>query len=243
MGAASRPRTRLDSTASLVDVPERRDRARGTTPTCLVALGAGLLALLLVVVTTGIVMARVDDWLDFNPFGLFADLETTIDDRQAAIVLQMQAPARLETMTYTVEKVISAEKEGNVFQDLLFGDRILLIAQGEVIASVDLSTLQEDDVQVAADDSVTVRLPPAAVFVAALNNDETRVYDREQGLLARGDAQMETRARQAAEDAILQAACEQGIQQRAADEARTQVEALLRLLEFERVTVIAEPGS
>ena len=37
------------------------------------------------------------------------------------------------------------------------------------------------------------------------------VYDREQGLLSRGDAQIETKARQAAEASILQAACEQEI--------------------------------
>jgi cell division protein FtsW (lipid II flippase) len=41
---------------------------------------------------------------------------------------------------------------------------------------------------------------------------------------------------------ILAAACENGIMQRAADEAKRSMEQFLRLLEFEQITVIATPG-
>ena len=49
-------------------------------------------------------------------------------------------------------------------------------------------------------------------------------------------------ARQEAERQILAAACENGIMQRAADEAKRSMEQFLRLLEFEQITVIATPG-
>jgi hypothetical protein len=188
-------------------------------------------------------LGRVGSWFDFHPFGLFAEPETEIDDRQPAIVLQMQSLTRLETMNYTIEKVIEAEKDGNAVQDLLFGDRILLIAHGNVIAGVDLGTLDPEDVEVSDENAVTVQLPASEIFVATLDNDQTRVYDRERGWLSRGDAGIETEARQAAEASILQAACEQGILGQAAAEAKTQIEALLGALEFTSVTVVAPTGT
>lgn len=217
---------------------------RGVMPNaCLTALVAALLAVVLFVVLAGVAIGRIGSWFDFNPFGVFAEPDTAINDRQPAVVVQMQSLARLETMTYTIEKVIEAEKGGNAFQDIFFGDRILLIAHGNVIAGVDLSKLEPEDVTVNDANAVRVVLPPSEIFVATLNNELTRVYDREQGLLARGDAQMETEARQAAEASILQAACEQDVLERAASEAQTQVEALLGALEFTEVTVSAPSGT
>ncbi len=190
----------------------------------------------------GIAIGRIGSWFDVNPFGVFAEPDTQINDRQPAVVLQMQSLARLETMNYTIEQVIEAEKGGNAFQDLLFGDRILLIAHGTVIAGVDLSQLTDTDVAVTAENAITVTLPASEIFVATLDNEATRVYDREQGLLSRGDAQIETEARQAAEASILQAACDQGILDHAATEAKTQIATLLQVLEFETVTVVAPVG-
>jgi hypothetical protein len=154
----------------------------------------------------------------------------------------MQTLARLETSVFTIEQVIEAERAGNVFQNLLFGDRILLIAHGQVIAGVDLSLLSEPDVVITGDNAVRLTLPPSEIFIATLDNEQTRVYDRNRGLLSRGSTQLETEARQAAEASILQAACDQGILERAAADARTQITALLRLLEFEDVEVIAPAG-
>lgn len=206
---------------------------------CLTALVAALLGVVLFVVLAGVAIGRIGSWFDLNPFGVFAEPDTAIDDRQPAVVVQMQSLARLETMTYTIEKVIEAEKSGNAFQGLFFGDRVLLIAHGNVIAGVDLSELEADDVTVDDANAVTFILPPSEIFVATLNNELTHVYDREQGLLARGNAQMETEARQAAEASIPQATCEQDVVERASAEAQTQVEALPWVLKFSDVTVSA----
>lgn len=210
---------------------------------CLVALLTAIVVAGLMVLLTGVAIGRIGSWFDFNPFGVFAEPETTIDDRRADVIVQMQAMARLETMIFTVEKVIEAEKSGNAITDVFFGDKILLIAHGEVVAGVDLGKLDGSRVTVGDDNSISVALPPSEVFMARLDNDKTRVYDRDRGLLSRGDARLETKARQAAEASILNAACEQGILERAANEARTQVESLLRLLEFSRVTVTAPAGT
>ncbi len=203
------------------------------------AIAAGTALLLFLVV--GIAIGRIGGWMDLNPFGVFAEPDTRIDDRRQAVVVEMRDLARLETQSYTIEKVISAEKQGNVFQDLLFGDRILLIAHGSVIAGVDLSKLEESDVQVAGDD-IRLELPPSEVFVSTLDNEQTRVYDRERGLLSRGDATLETEARQAAQDALVVAACDAGILGQAAEQARHQLMTLLTGFGFTTTTVVAPVG-
>ena len=239
---ADTPRHHIQAASSPPIATAQPARGGIVARSCVALVVAGMIAVVLFVVLAGVAIGRIGSWFDVNPFGLFAEPDTQIHDRQPAVVLQMQSLARLETMNYTIEKVIEAEKGGNAFQDLLFGDRILLIAHGNVIAGVDLSQLTDEDVAVTDENAITVTLPASEIFVATLDNEATRVYDREQGLLSRGDAEIETEARQAAEASILQAACDQGILDQAAVEAKIQIEALLKVLEFETVTVVAPAG-
>ena len=166
----------------------------------------------------------------------------TVRDRGGTIQ-QIRALNRLESQQYSVERIVEARAERGNPLDLLLGDRLLLIASGDVVAGVDLSKLRESDVEISADgDSITLRLPRSEIFSARLNNDRTRVYDRQSGPLADENKDLETHARQEAEKQILDAACEGGVMQKAADEAQRSVEQLLRLLEFKNVTVVAEAG-
>ena len=125
------------------------------------------------------------------------------------IVRQVRSLARLETIQYSVEKVITAESGQGPF-GFLVGDRLLLVAHGEVIAGVDLSKLSPDDLRV-RDNVLYVILPEPEIFVATLDNEQTYVYDRETGILTRRDINLETTARQAAEQAIREAALEDNI--------------------------------
>lgn len=162
-------------------------------------------------------------------------------------ILQIQALNRLETQRFSVERVIEAGTQTGDWRDMLLGDRLLLIASGDVIAGVDLSRLRSSDINISPDGKrITLRLPPSEIFSAALNNDRTRVYDRDTKLVTRltdgQDPSLETQARQSAESEILKAACENGIMQRSADEAKRAMEQFLQLLEFESVEVIVSPG-
>jgi hypothetical protein len=125
------------------------------------------------------------------------------------IVRQVRSLARLETIQYSVEKVITAESGQGPF-GFLVGDRLLLVAHGEVIAGVDLSKLSPDDLRV-RDNVLYVILPEPEIFVATLDNEQTYVYDRDTGILTRRDINLETTARQAAEQAIREAALEDNI--------------------------------
>jgi hypothetical protein len=133
---------------------------------------------------------------------------TVIPD-PVTIIKDVRALARLETIQYTVEKVITAEiGQGNF--GFLFGDKLLFVAHGYVIAGIDLEKIQAGDMQM-VNGVLNVRLPPAEIFVATLDNEKSYVYDRETGLLTQGDQNLESTARAAAENEIKKAAVEDGI--------------------------------
>lgn len=149
------------------------------------------------------------------------------------IIREVQSLARLETIQYSVEKVITAEINQGVFGPL-FGDRLLFVARGYVIAGVDLAEIDEQDLRL-ENDILYVTLPEAEVFVATLNNEGSYVYDRETGVLRKSDPDLETAARQAAEQEILKAAVDDGIIQQAQQNAEVYLERLFNTLGYMQV--------
>ena len=166
----------------------------------------------------------------------FARPETVINTDRAEIIKEIQSLNRLETASYTMEKIIEAGDEGNLFQDLVYGDRLLLIAHGQVVAGVDLSQVSDQDLKINGS-SLQIRLPDTQIFSTQLDNTQTKVYDRQQGLLSGGNKDLESQARQSAEKSISQAACQGGILQEAATQAKTQVAQLFSLAGFTQVEV------
>jgi hypothetical protein len=126
---------------------------------------------------------------------------------------EVRALARLETIQYSIEKVITGETGGGTFQSL-FGDKILFVGHGTVIAGIDMEKIQPEHMRF-ENGVLTVRLPPAEVFIATLDNEKSYVYDRETGILAKPDVNLETLVRQRAEEEILRAAIEDGILEQA----------------------------
>ena len=64
---------------------------------------------------------------------------------------------------------------------------------------------------------LTVKLPPAEIFIATLDNEKSYVYQRDTGILAKPDINLETLVRQSAEEEIRKAALEDGILAAGAD--------------------------
>jgi hypothetical protein len=133
----------------------------------------------------------------------------TIIPDPITIIRDIRSMARLETIQYTIEKVITAETGPGIFNQL-FGDRLLFVARGLVIAGIDLQKLSSNDLWV-EDGALYVRLPEAEVFIATLDNDKSYVYDRNTGVFRKSDPNLETSARRAAEAEIRKAALEDGI--------------------------------
>jgi hypothetical protein len=153
---------------------------------------------------------------------------------QPAVVRQIRALERMETASYTMDKIISGERENPVLPNFLAGDRLLLVAHGEVIAGLDLSKLQPGDVQVHGR-SVSIHLPPAEIFTTTLDNAKTRVYSRDTGLFTSPDPNLEGDVRAEAEHQLEAAALQDGILKTAQTNARQTLNSLLTSLGFENV--------
>src|SRR5215216_216911 len=137
----------------------------------------------------------------------------TIIPDPVTYINEVRALARLETIQYSIEKVITGETGGGTFQSL-FGDKILFVGHGTVIAGIDMSKLNPEDMRF-ENGVLTVKLPPAEIFIAALNNEKSYVYNRDTGVLTKPDINLETLVRQRAEEEILKAALEDGILEQA----------------------------
>jgi hypothetical protein len=137
----------------------------------------------------------------------------TIIPDPATYINEVRALARLETIQYSIEKVITAEQSQGTF-GFLFGDRMLFVAHGIVIAGIDMNKILPEDLQL-SNGVLNVRLPSAEILVATIDNQKSYVYDRDTGILTKPNQELETLARQAAEEEIRKAALEDGILEQA----------------------------
>jgi hypothetical protein len=157
----------------------------------------------------------------------------TILPDPVTIIQGVRSLARLETIQYSVEKVITAETNQGTF-GFLFGDRLILVAHGIVIAGVDLERMAPEDIEL-SNGVLVVRLPDPEIFLTTLDNDKSYVYNRDTGLLTHGNINLESDARRAAEDEIEKAALEDGILEQARRNAENYLYRLLLDLGYPEV--------
>lgn len=157
----------------------------------------------------------------------------TILPDPVTIIHEIRSLARLETIKFSLEKIITAETRQGVFEWLV-GDRLIFVAHGEVIAGIDLNKLEPDDL-VVKDAVLYVTLPEAEIFITALDNEQSYVYDRDTGLFTHGEVNLETEARQAAEREIEKSALEDGILELAQQNAISFLDRLFRDLGYPEV--------
>lgn len=163
----------------------------------------------------------------------------TILPDPVTIIHEVRSLAQLVTIQYSLEKIITAEVGQGAF-GWLVGDRLLFVAHGEVRAGIDLEKLNPADLRVEGS-VLYVTLPTPEIFVATLDNDESYIYERDTGLFTKGNVNLETEARQAAEGEILNAALESGILGQARMNAENFLFSFLRNLGFPEVIFIPAP--
>jgi hypothetical protein len=158
----------------------------------------------------------------------------SIDVSQPTVVDRIQRLQRLETVVYTVDKLVTGAKENPLLPDFLTGDRLLMMVHGEVVAGIDFSNLKLADVRVEGKE-IRLHLPVAQVFSTRLDSAKTRVYSRQTGLLVPTDPNLETQVRQEAERQMQEAALADGILRTARQNAATTISSLLQGLGFEKI--------
>jgi hypothetical protein len=173
--------------------------------------------------------------------GLFSHLWSSVTGRtlsidvsQPSVVDRIQRLQRLETVVYTMDKVVTGAKENPIFPDFLAGDRILMLVHGEVVAGIDFANLKPGDVRIEGK-QIRLLLPPPQIFHTRLDSDKTRVYSRQTGLLVPTDPNLETQVRQEAERQLQEAALADGILRNAQQNAAATIRSLLQGLGFEKI--------
>lgn len=198
----------------------------------------GVVIAMAVTVSTGVlvwrmakrtVMERVSEAL--------APQENTID--VASIVTQVRELNRLETASMHVIHVGRVSQSYKLVPNALAGDEITFLAAGDVIAGIDLARLQPQDVWKSPDGTINLRLPAAEVLVVSVDNEKSRVLNRDTGVLRRRDIDLETRARQHAEQNIREEAVNKGILKLAAQTGEKKLAGFLHTLGFEKVRFLA----
>lgn len=161
---------------------------------------------------------------------------TTFRVDQPTVVRQIQQLQRLETVRYSMDKIISGEHDNPYFPQFLAGDKLLLVVHGEVIGGIDLSKLQTTDVAIHGRD-IAVHLPPSEIFSTRLDNEKTRVFSRDTGLFTSPDPNLESQVREEAERELQQASLQDGILKTADQNAQTTIASLLKGLGFTNITL------
>ena len=212
-----------------MEAGEYRARRRSCFPALLAGILIGLVAF---VVFTYKAKSGVWDRLA----AIVTGRGLTIDTSLPTVVNKIQRLQRLETVTYSLDKIVEGERQSPVLPDFLVGDKLLLVVHGSVVAGIDLSQLKTSDVHIDGR-SIRVHLPASQIFVTSLDNTKTRVYSRTTGLLVPEDPNLESEVRAKAQEQIQQAALADGILATATKNASATVTSMLLGVGFENVTV------
>ncbi|MCG7411554.1 DUF4230 domain-containing protein [Moraxella nonliquefaciens] len=155
------------------------------------------------------------------------------------VVTEIQKMARLNTVAFSVDTVITAQKEGNWYKLWQDEQKGLFVAKGRVLAGVDLDKITaqnvvvtfdpQTDPKVAPHANITVTLPPSQVFEVFL--DDIQVYDWKTGLfgVANNDPQILNQAQISAKTEVLKKACQGDIMTLATNNATHQIKGLFAL--------------
>ena len=202
-------------------------------------LGTTLVLALVIVVLSVLLGVRLANYGDRLPLlGPFFVEEPARTTTSPVVVEGIQELDRLATVRWTESVVITRESGGTQLEQFLTGERVLLVATGEVEAGVDLAEMDEDEVRVDGD-RVTVDLPEPQVLSSSLDEERTRVYDRDRGLLNLGaDEVLVQEARQDAETEVVSTAEENGILETAERNAEESIRAFVTTLGFEEVEFV-----
>lgn len=162
-----------------------------------------------------------------------------------SVIVAMRELAQLEGAEFHVEKVLDlSDKQRRLFGLVEAEDALLLVAVGDVVAGVDLKELKDEAVRADPEaKTVRLRLPPARILSARLDNERTYVHSRHTDALARRKESLETEARRQAEREIVAAAEQGGLVGKAQDSVRRTVEALLRSLGYEQIELEFEAAA
>ena len=193
------------------------------------------LVIVLVSVGLGIGISRFDLLGNVPLLGPLLEEKPSRTATGPVVVEGVRELDQLATVRWTESVPVTKQSGGDVLERLFSGEEVLVIATGEVEAGVDLSDIGKDDVRVEGE-TVTMRLPEPEILSARLDEEKTRVYDRDfSPLNVRPDDDLVEEARLRAVEKIEETARENGILKTAEGNAEDSIRAFVTTLGFREV--------
>lgn len=198
----------------------------------LIATALVVVALAAFVVGRGI--GTTEGWMD----RIFGEGEVTTAGPVTITALRDLAQlTTFEMVEYTV--IEKADDRG--WLNWATGDSVTMFVVARIGASVDLRAMTVDSIDA---DPVTgiavIRLPAPQIGYVDVDEEQTTVYDRDTGLFTRGNPNLEQAARLAAEEVLVAAALDNGLLERASEEARIVIATFVESLGYTDVMVTVE---
>jgi Protein of unknown function (DUF4230) len=217
-----------------VDAPARRPRSRRRVPVRLIAAGAGVAAAVVGVNAVG-------DWIA----GWGDPTEPRVIDRSPApLLLALDDLSEYHAATATLRVDIDREIDTPWVPSVISGERVTFRATGTADAYVDFENLDDDAVTLSPDgNSATIVLPAPELAEVRIDPENSRVVDRDRGLVQRVGAAIgenpsdDSELYALAEKRLSAAAAESDVLERAETNTRDMLITLATSLGVEQVTV------
>ena len=183
--------------------------------------------------------AKVAGWLPDELFG-----QEVVDGSTTPLLLALQDLHEYHAATGTFQVVVDREVDTRYVPSVISGERVEFLATGTADAYVDFAALDAGAVTLSPDGTVaTIELPAPRLDEVRIDPDESRVLDRDRGLVERigdavGDNPVDDSALYAlAEDRLAAAAAESDLRERAETNTRAMLTGLATSLGVDEVEV------
>jgi hypothetical protein len=188
----------------------------------------------------------VGSMTSLNPFA------THVTQQPSSVVLaQLRDQSKYDAATGRFQTLVDQDTTSSVLPQWASGEHVVLAAEGDVDATVDMSNIGDGAVQLSADGkSATVHLPAPQLTPPRLDPSNTHIIDRDKGIIDRlGDAAVGTTDDDSglyaqASDKLESAAGQSNLSDTAKTNTEKFVTDLLHQSGVENVTVVfdAPPG-
>jgi len=166
---------------------------------------------------------------------------------QSAVITRIQAMGKLELVQYNFREVTEIKKLSKVYDFSFFkwkahaDSKAVLISKGEAAGCLDLTKIQEEDINVQGD-SVWIRLPEPELCYFKLDMENSRLYDLDASALSEEEerAFIEELYRLAEKD-IQESALEGGILEQTTANANLILKPILEQLTNKKVFFSYQP--
>jgi Protein of unknown function (DUF4230) len=185
-----------------------------------VTIGLGVIALLVVIGT--FVISSIRNLVDSvpTPSDLAAVFEPEPYQQIGPVIISSIRDMSNLTTVETVQYTIVDKGTDKGWLSWARGDSLQLFAVAKIGAGIDLSGISVRNVSLDDSGVVEITVPAAEIQYVSVDNEATQILDRDTGIFTKGDARLETDARQVAEDVLVQSALDDGILAKAEANAR-----------------------